>query len=211
MKTEELIRALVLDGARPVVSISRALSIAALLGSVLSSLLFAAILHPRADLAHALSTPAFAFKVLLVLALVIAAGTVVVDAARPVPAARWRRLLLCVLALLAAGVVVELVLRPADTWLGRLIGHNAVHCLSLIPLLSLAPAACLLIALRRGAPARPAVAGAIAGLLAGGLGALLYAVSCSEDSPLFVATWYSIAIALVTGATAIAGSRLLRW
>jgi hypothetical protein len=211
MKTEELIRALVLDGARPVVSIGRTLSIAALVGSVLSSLLFAAVLHPRPDLAQALSTPAFAFKVLLVLALVITAATVVVDAARPVPAARWRRSLLWVLALLAVGIVVELALRPADTWLGRLIGHNAAHCLSLIPLLSLAPAACLLIALRRGAPARPARAGAIAGLLAGGLGALLYAVSCSEDSPLFVATWYSIAIALVTGITATAGSRLLRW
>jgi hypothetical protein len=211
MKTEELIRVLVLDGTRPAMSIGRTLSVAALLGSALSALLFAAVLHPRPDLAQALSTPAFAFKVLLVLALVITAATVVVDVARPVPAARWRRSLLWVLALLAVGVVVELTLRPADTWLGRLIGHDAAHCLSLIPLLSLAPAACLLIALRRGAPARPGLAGAVAGLLAGGLGALLYAVSCPEDSPLFVATWYSIAIALVTGATAVTGRRLLRW
>jgi hypothetical protein len=211
MKTEELIRALVLDGARPVVSVGRALTIAAVAGSVLSSLLFAVILHPRPDLAQVLSTPAFAFKVLLVLALVIAAATVITDAARPVPAAPGRRSLPWVVVLLAVGVVAELAARPADTWLGRLIGHNAVHCLSLIPLLSLAPAACLLIALRRGAPSRPATAGAIAGLLAGGLGALLYAVSCSEDSPLFVATWYSMAIGLVTAVTMVAGNRFLRW
>jgi len=39
---------------------------------------------------------------------------------------------------------------------------------------------------------------AAAGLVAGGLSAALYATHCTDDSPLFVATWYTIAIAAVT-------------
>jgi hypothetical protein len=93
----------------------------------------------------------------------------------------------------------------------RLIGHNATHCLSLIPMLSLAPAASLLLALRHGAPARPGLAGAIAGLVAGGFGASLYALTCPDDSTLFVATWYTIAIAVVTAVSSFIGARFLRW
>ena len=60
-----------------------------------------------------------------------------------------------------------------------------------IPLLSLPLLAGALIGLRHGAPARPAVAGAIAGMLSAGLAATLYASHCTDDSPLFVATWYT--------------------
>jgi hypothetical protein len=67
-----------------------------------------------------------------------------------------------------------------------------------------------LVGLQHGAPARPAVAGAIAGLLSAGLAATLYASHCTDDSPLFVATWYSIATALVAAIGALAGSRVLR-
>jgi hypothetical protein len=68
-----------------------------------------------------------------------------------------------------------------------------------------------LAALRRGAPTRPTLAGAVAGLAAGGLGATLYAAHCTDDSPLFVMAWYVPAIAIVTIAGALAGARLLRW
>jgi hypothetical protein len=83
--------------------------------------------------------------------------------------------------------------------------------LSLIPLLSLPPLACLLATLRHGAPLHPMWTGATAGLVSGGVGALLYALSCPDDSPLFVATWYSIAIAVVTAGSTYVGKRLLRW
>jgi hypothetical protein len=80
-----------------------------------------------------------------------------------------------------------------------------------IPALSLPILAGALIGLRHGAPARPAVAGAIAGLLSAGLAATLYASHCTDDSPLFVATWYTIATALVTAIGALVGSRLLKF
>jgi hypothetical protein len=48
-------------------------------------------------------------------------------------------------------------------------------------------------------------------LVAGGLGATIYAAYCIEDSPLFLATWYTLAIAIVSIVGAAVGSRALRW
>jgi hypothetical protein len=93
----------------------------------------------------------------------------------------------------------------------RLVGKNSWICMTAIPALSLPLLAGALIGLRHGAPARPAVAGAIAGLLSAGLAATLYASHCTDDSPLFVAAWYTIATALVTAIGALAGAKLLRY
>jgi len=93
----------------------------------------------------------------------------------------------------------------------RMIGKNSWICMTAIPVLSLPILAGALIGLRHGAPARPAVAGAVAGLLSAGLAATLYASHCTDDSPLFVATWYTLATALVTAVGALAGSKLLKW
>jgi hypothetical protein len=41
--------------------------------------------------------------------------------------------------------------------------------------------------------------------------ATLYASHCTDDSPLFVAAWYTIATALVTAVGALAGAKLLRY
>jgi hypothetical protein len=41
--------------------------------------------------------------------------------------------------------------------------------------------------------------------------ATLYASHCTDDSPLFVAAWYTMATALVTAVGALAGAKLLRY
>ena len=174
-------------------------------------MLFLATLHARPDIALAVYTPAFCFKVIVTLSLGATAAFLLSEAARPMPRIRWRGALLLAPVLLVAGVIFELATAPAQSWSARLVGQNATHCLSLIPLLAVAPAACLFIALRRAAPARPALAGAIAGVLSGAVAATLYALTCPSDSALFVATWYSIAILAVTAASAYVGSRILRW
>ena len=66
-------------------------------------------------------------------------------------------------------------------------------------------------ALRGGASTRPALTGAVAGLLSGGAAAVVYSMHCTEDSPLFYAVWYVLAILAVTVAGALLGSRVLRW
>ena len=43
------------------------------------------------------------------------------------------------------------------------------------------------------------------------MAATLYAAHCTDDSPLFIAAWYSLAIAFVTVVGAVIGSRALRW
>jgi hypothetical protein len=68
-----------------------------------------------------------------------------------------------------------------------------------------------LFGLRQGAPTRPALAGGVAGLMSAGLAATIYASHCTDDSPLFVATWYTLAAALMTAIGALAGSKVLKF
>ena len=57
----------------------------------------------------------------------------------------------------------------------------------------------------------PAQAGRRAGVLAGAFGAMLYATHCADNSPLFVLTWYSAAIAITAALGATLGHKFLRW
>jgi hypothetical protein len=100
---------------------------------------------------------------------------------------------------------------PENQWLPHLVGHKVRFCLTLIPLLSVGPLACLMVALRQGAPSNPGLAGAVAGLAASGIAATFYAANCTDDSPLFVMTWYPIAILVVTTAGFLIGRKLLKW
>ena len=60
-------------------------------------------------------------------------------------------------------------------------------------------------------PRMTEVAGAVAGLLSAGLAATVYASHCTDDSPLFVATWYTLATAIVASVGALMGKRALRY
>lgn len=92
-----------------------------------------------------------------------------------------------------------------------LIDGRTVVALVSIPLLGLLPLVAALWALRAGAPTAPAWAGAQAGLGAGGLGAAVYSLSCTDDAALFVLPAYGAGIALVALAGALLGTRVLRW
>jgi hypothetical protein len=156
--------------------------------------------------------PRVLFKIGLMCLLVFLSASLVLNLARPGTSATKPSLaLLLVPCLLLLGVSIELIDVPASQWETRLIGHNALICLCLIPLLSLAPLVSIFATLRQAAPTEPVLAGAGAGLLASGIGAVFYATHCPDDSPLFVAIWYSLAIAIVTACGALAGRRWLAW
>ncbi len=166
----------------------------------------------RPDIAHAVETRRFVCKIALVLCLAIAATGMILRISRPgVPAGAWAWALAAVPVLLGIAVLAELWAMPQSTWGARLVGNNARHCVLLIPLLAIGPLACLLFALRNAAPQRPRWAGAIAGIAATGIAATFYAMNCADDSPLFVATWYSIATGIVVLAGYFAGARFARW
>jgi hypothetical protein len=80
-----------------------------------------------------------------------------------------------------------------------------------VPLLSIPAFAILIILARRLAPTNLTRAGAYIGLMAGGFGAAGYALHCGEDSMLFVATAYTLAISEMAVLGALLGPRLLRW
>jgi hypothetical protein len=160
----------------------------------------------------AIHNPFFGLKFVVTLALAIAAIAVSLHLSRPeVSLKGWWWLLLIPVGILAAGIASEMMMPQRVPMMVRLIGSNSRICMTAIPLMSLPLLAGALIGLRHGATTRPAAAGAIAGLLSAGLAATLYASHCTDDSPLFVATWYPIGIALVAGVGALVGSKVLRF
>ena len=116
---------------------------------------------------------------------------------------------------LAATVALTLLmlLLGREAW-GTPLGARAIspaRCLCCIPFFAAIPMTALIWALRQGAPTLLRLCGAIAGVVAGGLGAAAYAVSCSSDTVPFIAIWYSAAIALCGLIGARLGLRFLRW
>ena len=212
MKTEHLINAIAADGAARPSSVSARLAAALAIGGGVAGALFAVGLGVRPDIAIAVQTWRFVTKIAIVLVCLVAALWVAAQLTRP--EADRRTVLAALLlpaAMLVAAAAWELAASGPDAWWVRAIGTNSRKCLIAITLLSIAPLASLLLALRAGAPRSPAIAGAAAGLVAGSLAAVLYGLHCFDDSPLFVAFWYTPAIALVMLAGAAAGSRALRW
>jgi hypothetical protein len=96
-------------------------------------------------------------------------------------------------------------------WGRMLLGMNWVTCLLCIPLFAVVPFAALIWFLRKGAPTDLKRTGAIAGLVAGALGATAYAFHCPDDSIPFIAVWYGAMVASCASVGALLGPRLLRW
>lgn len=211
MRTDDLIKAMVADQHEGR-EIDDAIRLALIAGAFLAGLAFFLALGFRADIADAAQTVRFLFKFVITLSLTATAMALAFRIGRPgVPlnAPAWS--LVVVPLLLVGAVTIELAITPQEAWGTKLIGTNAIHCLTVIPLLSIPPLIGLLIALRKGAPAHPGIAGAVAGLVSVGIAATYYASNCTDDSPLFVATWYPLATAIVVAIGAVAGARLLRW
>jgi hypothetical protein len=212
MRTSEFIDALASDQTPRGVKLGASFALALGAGAFVSVCLFLATLGPRTDFVASLSSVRFDLKFVDTLAL--AAPSVLLALRLLRPDARPGALGVIFVApfvLLAGAVVAELMLVPPSLWSVRLVGSNSVHCLTVIPLLSIAPLAALLFVMRKGAPQNPRIAGALAGAAAAGIAATLYASNCPDDSPLFVASWYPLATLIVVAVGAFAGDRLLRW
>jgi hypothetical protein len=211
METDQLIRTLAADNAHRARPVGFVLALALLAGVPFSLAMFLATLGVRPDVMTAMHNPFFDLKFLVTLALAISAIAIGLHLSRPEASLKgWGWLLLIPAGFLAIGIGGEMMMPQRLPMMTRLVGSNSRVCMTAIPLLSLPLLAAALIGLRHGAPARPALAGAVAGLLSAGLAATLYAAHCTDDSPLFVATWYTIAAALVAAIGALAGSRMLR-
>jgi hypothetical protein len=210
VKTDELIILLSNDGL-PRWRLGSSFVVGAAVGTVAAATLFFAEIGFRPDIAEAVHSIRFLFKFVVTISLAATAVIATLKLSRPDDDLSSSSVLLVAPILLACAVGVELSVLPSEQWMSKLIGHNARFCLTLIPLLSIGPLVCFIAALRHGAPSNPGWAGAAAGLAAGGIGATFYAANCNDDSPLFVATWYPIAIIVVSAAGYLIGRKALKW
>jgi len=212
MDTEQLIRTLAADNSHRARPVSYALMLALLAAAPVSLLIFFAELGVRPDIMTAMKNPFFDLKFAVTLALAISAIAVALHLSRPEASLRgfgWY--LLIPAGLLVAGISGEMMMPQRAPMMTRVIGNNSKYCTVAITAMSLPLLIAALFGLRHGAPSRPAISGAIAGLLSAGLAAALYASHCTDDSPLFVATWYTLATALVAAVGALIGSRMLKY
>jgi hypothetical protein len=156
--------------------------------------------------------PALWTKLAYAGALVLAAGWLAARLGRPAADARTaQRAVLAVVGLMAlAGVAAYAATPPAGRGVA-LFGHSWLRCPWAVLGLSLPALAGAFWALRGLAPTRPRAAGLACGLFAGALGAAGYALACTEQSPTFIALWYSAGIAMSAAIGAGLGPRLLRW
>jgi hypothetical protein len=192
-------------------SLNRLLTLALATGIVVAVAILLSTIGMRTDMPHAIETARVLFKILVTLVLAIVACALMFRIRRPGASLKISAWLLLPLGMLVVAVTSELSVVPVDAWSGSMIGHHAAFCVFFIPVLSLVPLVGLMLALRNGAPGNPRLAGAVAGLAAGGIAAAIYAWHCPDDSPLFVAVWYVLAITIITGVGTLIGGRILRW
>ena len=213
LSSDDLILALTRDVPRVSAhALRRRLGVGLGLGAVLTLALVGAGLGFRPDLRTAVHGSAFWVKWLYTASLGLCALLATARLARPdARAPRWLWLMALPVAGLALLGGVQMAHVPHGQWLAMWLGHSWKVCSTLVFLLSVPIFGGLLWSFRRLAPTRLRLAGATAGLAAGGWAAMLYCLHCPEVSAIFVLTWYTLGIALAAGAGALLGPRLLRW
>jgi hypothetical protein len=197
------------------VRFGKTLLLAIFIGGVAAFGLMLATVGPRANLDSIAHLRWTTVKLLFALSVVSTGTPLLLGSMRPGLEQKTRAgiIFLPFLAAIAAAVAT-LFFVPLPMWSEMLHGATSVspaRCLLCIIFFAVVPFAALIWALRQGAPTRLSLSGAIAGVMAGGLGAFAYAFACTSDTIPFIAVCYSTAIALCAFAGAQLGPRVLRW
>lgn len=210
MKTDDLIATL---SSQPAPSpLRRGPQVRALLAVMaVSAGLFLAVAGPRDGLPGLLMQPLIAAKTLLpVLSCLIGLPALM---ALLYPEGRIAHPLRLALPLaLAAGLWgIGFATLPDAARFAQFTPLAIVECVGLILVIAALPLWAALRLAARGAPTRPVLTGALAGLVVGSGAAAGYSFFCLQDNPLFYVTWYGTAIGLTITAGAWLGARRLRW
>jgi hypothetical protein len=213
MQTDELIHSLTQD-MRPVSrhAVGQRLLTGLIAGTALTTLILLIFKGFRPDLEQAIHSFSFWMKAIYTASLAGLAIAMILRVARP--DARDASLLWLMgvpVAIILWLAVEELRTTPQSGWLPMWRGESWQQCSMNVFALSLPVLIGLAWAFRAFAPTHLRRAGAIAGLAAGAVGATVYGLHCPEVSATFVATWYTLGIALATGLGALLGPRLMRW
>jgi RNA polymerase sigma factor (sigma-70 family) len=212
MKTDDLVAALSAH-IEPVNRrlLSRTVYIALAAGTVVAFGIMLIGLGVRADLMTARALIFLLLKLAFTVGIVGVASVYLTRLARPGGERRTSSISAAMpFAAIVLLAVISLGLAPSSHWNKMVMGDEWLECLLSIPIIAIVPFAVIIAAVRRAAPTNLARTGAVAGLVAGGVSAMAYAL-CTDDSLPFVAAWYGGTIVLCTLAGAALGPRLLRW
>jgi hypothetical protein len=213
MKTDDLVDMLSAN-VEPVGGglVGRAIAIAVAAGAVIALGIILVALGVRADLSTTRAVVFLSLKLAFAIAVVGMAVRYLTRLVRP-GAERGISPLAIVapFAAIALFGAISLGGAPSSHWNRMILGDEWLECLLSIPIIAIVPFAVTIFAVRRAAPTNLVRAGAVAGLIAGGVSAMAYALHCTADSLPFVAVWYGGTIVLCTLAGAALGPRLLRW
>lgn len=212
MQTDELIAHLTND--LPPIrngAVMRILLSAIALGVIGSVAVMMLVLHPRHDLAEAMTSFGMWTKLAYTFALTAFGFWLVERAGRP-GADMVRPALLLALPVLAIALLSLIQMNAADADPRLLLmGHTSRVCALLVTMTALPTLAATFWALKRLAPTRLTLAGTGAGLFAGAAGAFVYSFHCPEGAAPFIAIWYSLGVALTAAIGGFLGPRFLRW
>lgn len=170
-------------------------------------------LKPRSDLAAPLLVDNYIFLLKLVFTLSVVAGALPIVRDLSIPGRRIGRgsiLMAIPFAVVMILILHELGEHHVGQWPPH-ADHAVIECLWQIPALAAPALIILAFAGRRLAPTNLTRAGAYIGLLAGGIGAVGYALHCHHDSVAFVGVAYTLAILETALLGAVLGPRILRW
>ncbi len=213
MKTDDLIAALASD-ASPTSrhAVGRTLGLGLAVGVVVSVAMMVLWLGVRADLMHAMMTGPFWMKFAYALSVAVLGFGLIDRLARPDgEGGVFGPLILAPLAIMVALAGYQLVGAPEELRMKLMLGGSYQVCARNIVILSAPIFFGLFWALRALAPTRLILAGAVAGVLAGAAGTLIYAFHCTESAAPFVAIWYTLGIVAVGAFGALLGRSVLRW
>ena len=181
-------------------------------GVIVSFVLMDVWLGIRPDLMPAMHTSMYWMKFFYTLLFAAAGFWTLERLSRPGASSRTQMILEALpFALLAAWASMKLMMAPMEARMPMLMGSSHQVCPWRIIILALPVFAGVFWSLRRTAPTRPMIAGAVAGLLAGATGAFIYAFHCDESAAAFVALWYTLGIAAMGLLGALLGRFVLRW
>jgi hypothetical protein len=213
MKTDDLVTLLATGaGAIEANAVGRRYATALGWGAFGAMLLMAITLGARPDLGDALRLPMFWVKLAFPASLAVAGLLAALRLARPgAPLGRVPVALAVPVLATWCLAAVELSGVPAPERADLVLGNTWDVCPLYIALLSAPVFVAALWAMKGLAPTRPARAGAVSGLLAGAIGAMVYALHCTEMAAPFLGVWYLAGMLIPAAAGALLGSRLLRW
>jgi hypothetical protein len=213
MNTDDFIRTLAAD-TRPVTAGSGAWRIAGALlaGGFVALLAIDALFGSPLRAVAVTGVMVFAVKLAYAIAMTAVAASLLLVAGRPGRhlGLRWVWLLAPPL-VVAAAAAMELGNTSANARPALIMGSTWQTCLIGVVAMSLPIFGALLWSFRRLAPTRLRLAGFLAGLSAGAMASVVYALYCPETTASFMLVWYSLGMIVPAIAGALLARRLLRW